>query len=372
MDKDKEILQQALINIQNRFADIEEAYTALKERFDEIDKLYTATSSLGAILDFDELLKFIKRFFSRILNFEQFCLLLFDSALHKHTLVLQHGLNTDKLKTLDLDISDSEYLRMSTKNKAHLYNADLSELAAGDITLREIFGVKGSLVILPLLSEEMTVLGTLILHRSQNHSLDRSENDFLSEVSKHLGYTLNKTLLFEHTKQLSLTDSLTGIHNRRYFEERFEVEVQRSIRYDRSLSLMMLDIDHFKFYNDKNGHVKGDVVLKKVAQILDTHLRKADVVARYGGEEFVILLPEISRQQAIKVANKLRKNIEKENFDYSETQPDGRLTVSLGIAVCPEDSADHDELLHLTDAALYAAKSQGRNCVAWHGSETIF
>src|SRR3972149_1465480 len=133
-------------------------------------------------------------------------------------------------------------------------------------------------------------------------------------------------------KTLAITDGMTGLYNHRYFLERINEEFERTRRYKRSLSLIMIDVDHFKKYNDTHGHQKGDEILKRVTKILKDTVRKSDTIARYGGEEFIIIFPETGGKEALSVAEKLRMEVEAHDFPGGETQPLGRITISQGVA----------------------------------------
>lgn len=174
-------------------------------------------------------------------------------------------------------------------------------------------------------------------------------------------YPQRIALLLERMRRLSVTDYLTGANNRRYFFERFKEDLARAIRYQRPLSLLMLDIDHFKHYNDLHGHQQGDALLVELTGLLSRTIRRPDYLARYGGEEFVIVAPESGRQSAEQMAEKLRTLIEGHFFAYQESQPGGNLTVSIGVASYPEDGQTVDEMVGKSDAALYLAKGMGRN-----------
>jgi len=137
--------------------------------------------------------------------------------------------------------------------------------------------------------------------------------------------------------------------------------VERAKRYNKPLSLLVLDIDHFKKYNDTHGHPMGNMVLKNVAGAMKETLRKVDLLARYGGEEFVALLPETDKEQARRAADRVREAIDACEFPGAETQPEGRITVSIGGACFPQDAKVARDLLEKADKALYAAKSAGRN-----------
>ena len=159
--------------------------------------------------------------------------------------------------------------------------------------------------------------------------------------------------------RMAFRDTLTGLHNRRYFDEKLDEEITRAKRYDRALSLILVDIDHFQAYNDTWGHQKGDEVLAAVAGILKSSCRSSDIVARYGGEEMVFILPETDASRAVKLAEKARHNIEVRT-EAAAGQP---VTVSLGVAGLGPGTSTASSLIAAADRALYRAKEQGRNRV---------
>jgi two-component system, cell cycle response regulator len=161
--------------------------------------------------------------------------------------------------------------------------------------------------------------------------------------------------------RLTTVDGLTQIFNRRYFEETLEREISRCNRYSRELSLVMIDIDHFKLINDNHGHLAGDHVLKHVASTIKTKIRREDIFARYGGEEFGLLLPEVDAKGATLMAEKARKLIEKQKFEFDKQ--DIPVTISLGVATLGTGQRDAADLVRAADAKLYEAKTSGRNKV---------
>jgi diguanylate cyclase (GGDEF)-like protein len=163
--------------------------------------------------------------------------------------------------------------------------------------------------------------------------------------------------------QLAVTDGLTGLYNHRHFHERLALEVERSQRNGLPLSLFMIDVDHFKQYNDHHGHPAGDEVLRQLARLLGDNRRVNDVVARYGGEEFAIVLVDTAKFAAAKLAERLRERVAEHAFPAGESQPGGRLTISIGVGTCPDDAIDAENLVRAADAALYAAKHAGRDRV---------
>lgn len=162
-------------------------------------------------------------------------------------------------------------------------------------------------------------------------------------------------------KELSITDPLTSLFNRRYFHERLVEEMHRSERYNFIFSLAIFDIDDFKLFNDTEGHLAGDEVLKELANIAHRSLRSNDIISRFGGEEFIVLMPQTDKEEAFIVAERMRRNI-KESFTRTwEKFPHPTITVSIGISSFPEDGKSSDNLIKNADLALYKTKAVGKN-----------
>jgi diguanylate cyclase (GGDEF)-like protein len=159
--------------------------------------------------------------------------------------------------------------------------------------------------------------------------------------------------------RLMHVDGLTQVFNKRYFMERLESELSRARRYDRPLSLIMFDIDHFKQVNDTYGHLAGDAVLKQLCQVVHSKIRREDMLCRYGGEEFAILLPEIDKAHALLAAEKIRLLVEGTAFTFERTQIP--VTISLGVSAAEKETIEADEFIQRADERLYQAKHLGRN-----------
>lgn len=172
---------------------------------------------------------------------------------------------------------------------------------------------------------------------------------------------LKRSRLYAEIQKLSITDGLTACFVRRYFLERFKQEIQRSAHNSLSLSLLLIDVDNFKSFNDTYGHITGDAVLKEVVKILQSSLRQIDMCARYGGEEFCIMLPSTNKEGALLAAERLRANVQEAQIKaFNETL---KCTISVGLAVFPDDGRQISGLLDKADKALYRAKAAGRNRV---------
>lgn len=174
---------------------------------------------------------------------------------------------------------------------------------------------------------------------------------------------LEKVELRRSLAELALTDALTALPNRRQFEETLRGALARIRRHGGRCNLVMVDVDHFKQFNDRRGHPEGDRVLRELATVIRAHFRAGDTAARYGGEEFAMIIHDIPAREARLVIERLRVMVEQHPFAGAHVLPEGRLTISAGLASCPEDGVEFEQLLCRADAALYTAKAQGRNRV---------
>jgi diguanylate cyclase (GGDEF)-like protein len=203
-------------------------------------------------------------------------------------------------------------------------------------------------------------MGVLALDASRKNAFDSEDRQPLESVADICAAAIQNAHNFDRMKQLAYVDGLTGIHNRRYFEMRIVEELERAGRFQGRMSAIMVDIDHFKKLNDEFGHLLGDEILRSVSAVLKQQLRKMDMVCRYGGDEFAILVPETTGENAIRVAEKLRRQIETHHFP-GVPRP---VTISCGVADYPTHGLNRDEVMAAADSALYIAKQAGRNRVS--------
>ncbi len=184
----------------------------------------------------------------------------------------------------------------------------------------------------------------------------------VAAIEKRLNDVVEELLLDnQRLESLSVTDDLTGVHNRRFFYERLEAERNLLDRYGHTLSVMLLDIDNFKYINDHFGHLAGDALLKEFAEIVKKGFRKGDLFARYGGEEFAAILPHTSGRAALAAAENIRKMVESTAFQAIEGKK--RITVSIGVNEIGEEIRTPQEAVRRADRALYEAKIRGKNTV---------
>ena len=198
--------------------------------------------------------------------------------------------------------------------------------------------------------------------RLRTECLNDAEKNLAAAVTERLALTLARLRLQETIRDQSIRDPLTGLFNRRHMQECLDRELRRAERSDKSLALMMLDLDHFKRFNDAHGHDAGDALMREFGNFLQSHVRGEDIVCRYGGEEFMIILPEASLEVAIRRAGQLREGVEHLTVHYRRLRL-GPVSMSLGVAAYPAHGATPEALVHAADSALYSAKAAGRNRV---------
>lgn len=215
-----------------------------------------------------------------------------------------------------------------------------------------------NMIAVPLSSYERNVSGLVILMNKQGGFTQKDEDIlFTFAFQAFQAVSMQREIL-----RFATTDGLTGLHNHRAFMEKLTEEIERTRRYSKEVSLLMMDIDHFKSFNDIYGHQAGDYVLKVVSDLIRKNIRNTDYGARYGGEEFAIILPETPAGPALLVAERLRESISNHEFALTSGET-ASVTVSLGYATCPEDSESVDMLIKRADQGLYFAKENGRNRV---------
>ena len=201
---------------------------------------------------------------------------------------------------------------------------------------------------------ERTVIGYLIAG-----GLKEEDKEKFHILVQQFVLGMKRAVLYQRVQAIAITDSLTGVFSRRYCLERFHEEIQRSKKFKHSSSFMMVDIDYFKSYNDKYGHLVGDAILHQVAATIKENVRQIDLVGRYGGEEFAIVLVELGTEQSQIVAERIRKAVEGKSIKVYDEEL--KVTISLGVSTFPKDAQEAQGIIDKADQALYRAKESGRN-----------
>ncbi len=213
------------------------------------------------------------------------------------------------------------------------------------------------------LISEGRIIGILYVNDFVVHKFTQREAMLLTLLGSIAANIIDKAVLLENAMRMSITDDLTGLFNHRYFMQRLIGEVKRAKRYKLEFSLVMMDIDDFKQYNDHFGHPRGNDLLRQLSEALRDIYREADVLARYGGDEFAVIIPETKPEAAFQVSDRIREKVAAYPFEGREKQPGGAVTISAGVASFPTDSEDPHLLIKHADYALYEAKRLGKNKV---------
>ena len=211
-----------------------------------------------------------------------------------------------------------------------------------------------------------------VTDKSGGRTFDEVDLGLLEIIGPQVALALERAEWQERATEfqlMSITDPLTALPNRRYLEERLMEELNRSKRYDYAMSFLMIDIDDFKAYNDKNGHQAGDLALQITAHCLKGALRSADVASRYGGEEFCILLPQTGMVEAGAIADRIRQRVSTTHFPHGKTQPLGHVTVSIGVSTFSSMVNTSENIIAAADRALYQAKNRGKDRIVFYGEE---
>src|SRR5262245_59445787 len=295
-----------------------------------------------------------------LMHAERSSLLLFDESANQLTVTAARGITARLSEVAPVAVGEGIAGAVLRENRPLVATVD--ELGRASLAERR-YKTK-SFISYPITIGECR-LGVLNLaDKAGGGAYDLHDLTVIDLVAPQIALALERAAWQQRANQfqlMSITDPLTGLHNRRYLEARLAEELSRSKRYNYPLSFMMIDIDDFKLYNDLNGHQAGDRALEITAQSLRAALRKVDVASRYGGEEFSILLPQTSLEEAGVIADRIRRKIMGTSFPHGKTQPLGRVTVGIGLSTFSPWLDSVQGYVGAADRALYHAKSQGKN-----------
>jgi diguanylate cyclase (GGDEF)-like protein len=351
-EKTEEEINLLTNGLQERNASIQ----SLEEKLVRYSLLKGVSESLSTALALDDVNNLIiKESSDTIGKSGRVLLFLVDSE--KQDLMLAAAKDELRIKTKKGDAFDQWMLR---NHKALIIEDVTKDYRFPADNIEEAKPVFRSLIAQPLISENK-VIGILRMDSPREFEYTQDDLRLLDILSDLGAVAVQNALLYSRIQELAIRDSLTGLAVRRYFMERFHHEIKRAARKREELSLLMLDIDHFKKYNDTYGHTAGDLVLKHMAKTILGMVDDADVVGRYGGEEIVVLLCGKSKQQAAAEAEKIRALIKEKPFTLRRQEM--QLTVSVGVATYPEDAIAEEELIRIADGRLYRAKTGGRDKV---------
>ncbi|GAW94227.1 diguanylate cyclase [Calderihabitans maritimus] len=330
-------------------------YRQLKEANEKLTLLYRIGKTLAKKLDLDEVFATLLEEILKAVEIERCSLFEVDQETGVIRGKISSVMSKEEIEKIVLPLEKSPVGMAVASGNNTLVIEDVSKIQTLSEESRgvlEKFGIKSMAVVLIKYGEK--VAGAITLSSADYYRFTPQELELVEAVAEQAGIAIENARLYEEVSRIAITDELTGLFTRIYFNRRLEEEWARANRYDSSLSLVMIDIDDFKQVNDTRGHKVGDEVLKKVAYIIKNNLRASDVAARYGGDEFVLILPDTAEEGAVSVAEKIRKAV-------SELS-DPKVTISAGVAVYqPGKYKNAEEMLIAADMAMYSAKSNLKN-----------
>jgi diguanylate cyclase (GGDEF)-like protein len=341
-----------------RIIDLQDIYAKCLK---EIDTLNSAASHLTSVREPDMLYEVILDTSVNLASAEKGSLMLVDGESPYLTVKAARGINRRLLD--EIKIRPGEGIAGKVFKDGLPVKVDDMEKNEWGFLSRPKYRTS-SFISVPLKIGEKSIGVLNISDKITREAFSDDDLVLLRSFASYASIALERSTYYSlagHLKELSITDSLTGLFNRRYFEERFFEELHRSDRHNLSFSLAMIDIDDFKLFNDSEGHLAGDEMLKYIANIAKDSLRVIDVIARIGGEEFSVIMPQTEKDEALLVAERIRSSLREHLPRTWKNFPRDTITISIGIATFPHDGKERKELIRNSDKALYAAKMEGKD-----------
>lgn len=327
------------------YEELYRSYVAALKQVDHLSTLREIGLAINATLELDDTLRQIAEVVQGALDVGRLTLYLPDSdGPTAHPVVAKYG----------RDLITKERLQ---EERVSLPGSLLGECMRSRLVILDTSPIESAAYV-PLVAKN-TPVGVMVLEDfREGEPFSDEERDLFQSIGAQIAVAIHNAQLYA----MAVTDGLTGLYVRRYFDIRMQEEFDQARRYGRSFSLLLFDIDHFKKFNDTHGHQTGDAVLQQFARLLQDNTRKSDICCRYGGEEMAVVLPETRLEEALVLANKLCLRIRNRTF----VSPDGKplaVTTSIGVAEYSEDHAAMEDIVREADEALYTAKQNGRDRV---------
>jgi diguanylate cyclase (GGDEF)-like protein len=339
----------------------------LEKKLNEMYVQYHVSRTISSQIDKHEMIRRIIDSIKGAIPFDRVSVYLLDDARENLELSYSSGLGIDSALAIQLGQGTPGKI---VESGEHI---QIHDLALFHETINDFIHVPGEekrsgSYIGAALKVSNSTIGVIGIDHPEKYGLSVDDMDFMALLSHQIAAGIEKAHLFEKIEHLSQHDGLTGLYNHRVFQERLRQELARRDRTPEPLTLVMLDIDRFKQFNDNFGHQAGDAVLKELSQLLSLQCRcdATDVCCRYGGEEFAIIMPGLTAFHAATTTERLRSAIEHHTFSVKNKSADIKVTVSLGVAcISDKDDITPEALIKKADEALYRSKKNGRNCVTF-------
>ncbi|MCK5126008.1 MAG: sensor domain-containing diguanylate cyclase [candidate division Zixibacteria bacterium] len=329
----------------------------LEKTHSQLEMVYENSRILAGILDFDEIVNEILKIGEKVLDYPALGIILVgpgDNLIYRGRLV--GGYKNTKLKTVGRDAMLLAYNVAQKGESTRILDID------GHDDYLPLLKSAQSVMLVPMITHSKTT-GLLTAESPRENAFSEQDEAFLSVLARSAAMALENAVLHRKTEELTIIDDLTGVYNFRYFSDKIGEEKRRAARYGQALSLIMLDIDWFKRFNDNYGHEVGNQVLARLVNVIHYCIRDVDILCRYGGEEFIIILPQTPENEALRIAQRIRAEVEKAEFSGGSGIPTLKVTVSVGVSTFPENGLTEGELINAVDQAMYRAKGSGKNTV---------
>ena len=334
-----------------------------EERALEFQAFYRASKELASTIEFEEIVDKLHVLCAEIVPYDFSAVAVWQEpgdlysvyqwTSQKEPALIQNDLPNDGRSWISWFLNNREEPFILTKTQLNLQQMPL-------LFEKEELPSLSTFLAAPMRHQQNRI-GALLLGSKQEEAFSSHQARVISILCNQAAVSLENSSIIHKMEELAITDGLTGLFNHRYFQEAFLRELERAERQNQKLTLLIMDIDHFKGFNDSFGHPAGDFILKSLAQLLKKNARKIDVLARYGGEEFATLLPGIDKKNARKTAERWRRNVQRATFKSGGQS--FAITLSIGFVTFPEDGQGKIELIEKADRGLYDAKENGRNQV---------
>jgi len=338
-------------------------YSETRFRAEEMSILYEVSLAIAAGVGLEKTTKAVFRQLQKVIPIDLFFLALYEPT-EKKVSYFMYQKNGERIEIEPFYLMQKPSLtRYVTQKKETVYIADFKATDA-EVKEDEVIRVPGfdnrTFLGVPLILRG-EVMGVLSVQASHQNAYDANQIRLVETIAQQTSIAMDNAKLFEKMQEMAITDSLTDLYNRRYFYMILDNEFERAKRYQTPLSLIMMDIDHFKTVNDEFGHLVGDDVLRSMSEICKELLRQSDNMFRYGGEEFMIILPGTKQEEAFNVAERIRATIEKAVIITKKGNV--KITISIGVSEYGEKYSEPSEFIESADRTMYEAKKAGRNCV---------
>ncbi len=334
----------------------------LERKISELSVFMEISKTLTSTLDVKEVLKVVMSKVSELLEPRSWSLMLLDEETEDLFVEIVVGRPAGAAKRRRIPLGEGIEGWVALQGRPVLANgqSDLTQLGIGG---KGLFKTPASILCVPLRFKGKTLGVIEITDRHNGRPFTDEDLGLLGTLADYAAIAIENAKNFQRVEELTVTDDLTGLYNSRHLHQLLEFEIIRSKRHGLEFSLIFLDLDFFKRVNDQYGHLIGSRLLKEVAGVIDDSLRKLDVATRYGGDEFVLLLPQTPKDEAFKVAGRIRERLARSAFLHSEGLS-VMITASFGVACFPTDATHKEDIIRLADQAMYRVKGSTRNDVA--------